>query len=62
MGDIGKFKVHFMGYFGTQWMTLNEELQCQMCVRLYFVFVCMYLYSAQYLHILQDSKRYLTCV
>ena len=22
--------------------------------------VCMYLYSAQYLHILQDSKRYLT--
>ena len=24
------------------------------------VMLCMYLYSAQYLHILQDSKRYLT--
>ena len=24
------------------------------------MYVCMYLYSAQYLHILQDSKRYLT--
>ena len=22
--------------------------------------LCMYLYSAQYIHILQDSKRYLT--
>ena len=26
----------------------------------YFVFVFFYLYSAQYLHILQDSKRYMT--
>ena len=26
----------------------------------FVVLLCMYLYSAQYLHILQDSKRYLT--
>ena len=30
-----------------------------LCVMLCYV-LCMYLYSAQYLHILQDSKRYLT--
>ena len=29
-GDIGTFKVHFMGYFGTLWMTLNKELESQM--------------------------------
>ena len=27
---------------------------------LFFIIIIMYLYSAQYLHILQDSKRYLT--
>ena len=29
-GDTGTFKVHHMGYFGTPWMTLNEELQGRM--------------------------------
>ena len=29
-GDIGTFKVLLVGYFGTSWMSLNEELQVQM--------------------------------
>ena len=29
-------------------------------ISFHFYYVIMYLYSAQYLHILQDSKRYLT--
>ena len=29
-GDIGTFKVCYVGHFGTPWMTLNEELQGQM--------------------------------
>ena len=28
--DVGTFKVCHKGYFGTPWMTLNEELQGQM--------------------------------
>ena len=35
MGDIGTFKVRYMGYFGTPWRTLTEELQGQMSARLY---------------------------
>ena len=34
MGDIDIFKVHYVGYFGTPWMTLNLELQGQMSARL----------------------------
>ena len=34
MGDIGTFKVRYVGYFGTPWMTLNYEPQCQMAGRL----------------------------
>ena len=33
-GDITTFKVHYVGYFGTLWMTLNYELQGQMSARL----------------------------
>ena len=29
-GQIGIFEVCYVGYFGTPWMTLNEELQGQM--------------------------------
>ena len=34
IGDIGTFKVCYMGYFGTPWITLNEELQGQMSASL----------------------------
>ena len=34
MGDVGTFKVRYMGYFGIPWMTQNEKLQGQMCARL----------------------------
>ena len=30
------------------------------CKMYFIIIIIMYLYSAQYLHILQDSKRYLT--
>ena len=33
-GDIGTFKVCYMGHFGIPWMTLNEEPQSQMFARL----------------------------
>ena len=34
MGDIGTFKVYYVGYIGTPWMTLNLELQGLMSERL----------------------------
>ena len=37
------------------WKKRNEFIQW-----FYIIIIIMHLYSAQYLHILQDSKRYLT--
>ena len=33
-GDISTFKVRYVDYFGTPWMTLNYELQVQMSARM----------------------------
>ena len=43
-------------------MNLNMYGSCIHCQLLskWNIIIIMYLYSAQYLHILQDSKRYLT--
>ena len=32
--EIDTFKVRYIGYFGTLWMTLNEELQGQISASL----------------------------
>ena len=38
------------------WAKIRKFKMAAICIVLY----CVYLYSAQYLHLLQDSKRYLT--
>ena len=39
---------------------LDEEIDRQLPHVRSIIIIIMYLYSAEYLHILQDSKRYLT--
>ena len=41
------------------WVAVSVHYLCLLLLLL-FIIIIMYLYSAQYLHILQDSKRYLT--
>ena len=46
------------GDIGSWWR--NAFSKCSGCIRVIFSHCIVYLYSAQYLHVLQDSKRYMT--
>ena len=45
--------MHFCGY-------IKHSSMCFIPICHHVIIIIMYLYSAQYIHILQDSKRYLT--